>query len=71
MTQRMIMNRIASSMREKAQKSIEAKAIGVKIKREIRMKLIAWLIMPSVSRVIAQDGICVDALKQKSANAPM
>jgi hypothetical protein len=55
MAQRMIMDRIPSSMREKAQKSMEAKAMGVKIKREIRMKLIAWLIMPSVSRVIAQD----------------
>ena len=46
------MNRIPSSMREKAQKSMEAKAMGVKISREIRRKVIAWLIISSVSRVI-------------------
>jgi hypothetical protein len=32
-----MMNRMASSIREKVQKSIEPKAIGVKTKRDIRM----------------------------------
>jgi hypothetical protein len=35
------MNRMPSSIREKAQGSMEPKAMGVKIKRRIRVNLIA------------------------------
>jgi hypothetical protein len=43
MAQRMIMNRMPSSIRENAQSSIEPKAMGVKIRRRIRVNLMALL----------------------------
>jgi hypothetical protein len=45
MAQRIIIDRIPSSIMEKAQSSIEPKAIGVKMMRRMRMSLIEELII--------------------------
>jgi hypothetical protein len=43
MAHKMIMSRMPSSIKENAQSSIEPKAMGVKIKRNIRINLMALL----------------------------
>jgi hypothetical protein len=43
MAQRIMIDRIASSMTEKAQSSMEPKAMGVKMMRKMRMSVISVL----------------------------
>jgi hypothetical protein len=65
MAQRIMINKIASSVIEKAQGSMEPKAAGVKIRRKMRRSLMKVLIIgqslvycgviqPSLSRSIGQ-----------------
>jgi len=39
----MMIKRIPSSIKEKAQSSMEPKAMGVKMRRRMRMSLMKWL----------------------------
>jgi len=53
--QRIIINRIPSSINEKAQSSIEPKVMGVKISKKIRINFVIVLIIAQSSKLKAQS----------------
>jgi hypothetical protein len=55
MAQRMMINRMPSSMREKAWSSFEPKAMGVKMIRRMSIDLIKKLIIAQSSKLEAQS----------------
>jgi len=55
MAHRIIISRIPSSIREKAQSSIEPKAMGVNISKKMRINFMIVLIIAQSSKLKAKD----------------